>query len=111
MVDGGLSTGVAVGLVSGMAKGSKSGVTFGELRRLLGKPVKDPAFVAAIELAGKLGKVVVKSDFVVAKQAGFDFALGRPDGAKHNAPKVATALFMFRENGDKHRQFADPPGG
>ncbi|HEY1548160.1 MAG TPA: hypothetical protein VGG28_10070 [Kofleriaceae bacterium] len=91
-----------------MAKGSKSGVTFAELRGLLGKPTTDPAFVAAMARAGK---VVTKPDFVIAKDAGFDFAIRRPDDAKRTAPKVATTLFMFREGSDKHRQFADPPPG
>ncbi|HEX4451664.1 MAG TPA: hypothetical protein VH143_12380 [Kofleriaceae bacterium] len=94
-----------------MAKGTKSGVTFAELRALLGRPTTEPVFVAVMERASALGKVVYKPDFVIAKGAGFDFALGRPDDAKRNAPKVAETLFMFRDGRDKHRQFGDPPSG
>jgi hypothetical protein len=109
MVDGALSRVVACGVGCGMAKGTKSGVSFAELRGLLGKPTTDPAFVAAMERAGALGKVVFKPDFVIAKAAGFDFTLGRPEDAKRNAPKVAGTLFRFREGGDKHREFGDLP--
>jgi hypothetical protein len=111
MVDGALSRVVACGVGWDMAKGTKSGVTFAELRGLLGKPTTNPAFVAAMERAAALGKVVFKPDFVIAKGAGFDFTLGRPEDAKRNAPKVAGTLFMFREGGDKHREFGDLPPG
>jgi hypothetical protein len=111
MVGGDLSRVVALGVGWGVAKGSKSGVTFGELRDLLGKPTTDPAFVASMERASASGNVVFKPDFVIAKGAGFDFAIGRPEDGKRNAPKVATTLFMFREGSDKHRQFGDPPPG
>jgi hypothetical protein len=83
-------------------------VTFAQLRDLLGKPVDAPAFVAAM---ARSGKVVTKPDFVIAKEAGFDFAIGRPDGAKRNSPKVATTLFLYGEGGDKHRAFVDLPFG
>jgi hypothetical protein len=109
MVDGALSRLVAPGVRSGMPKTTKSGVGFAELRELLGKSPSEPAFTAV--MARVPGRVVTKSDFVIAKEAGFDFALGRPEGAKRNAPKVATTLFIFAEGRDKHRQFADPPSG
>src|ERR1700743_1717220 len=99
MVDGALSRLVAPGVRSGMPKATKSGVGFAELRELLGKSPGEPGFAAV--MARVLGNVVTKSDFVVAKEAGFDFALGRPEGAKRNAPKVATTLFMFAEGRDK----------
>ena len=95
-----------------MAKAGKTtesvGLTFAELRTLLGKPISDPAFVAAMKRAGK---VVVKPDFVIAKEAGFDFSLARPKGAKRNAPKLASTLFMFSEGSEKHRAFGDLPFG
>src|SRR5580704_7794062 len=113
MVDGGLSRPDTPGVVSGMGKSAKSKktsttVTFAELRDLLGKPIDTPAFVGVM---ARSGKVVMKPDFAIAKDAGFDFAIGRPDGAKRNAPKVATTLFLYGEGGAKHRAFADLPFG
>src|SRR5580698_1742586 len=108
MVGAALSRVVAPGVRLGMPKPTKSRVGFADLRELLGMSPSEPAFKAVIARAGK---VVTSSEYVVAKDAGFDFALGRPEGAKRTSPKVATTLFMFVEGRDKHHQFADPPPG
>ncbi len=82
-------------------------VPFATLVDLLGKPVDDPAVVKALASAGT---VKTSSDFVVAKDAGFDFSLDVPDGAKKRK-KVLTALFLFPEGGDGHRGYTDLPKG
>src|SRR5262245_7647669 len=88
------------------AKQAKPAVTVGykTLVGLLGKSPKDPAVEAVL---AKAGKVSVKSDFIVAKEAGFDFSLGQPEGAKRNAPKVLRTLFLFADGSDGHREFGD----
>jgi len=70
---------------------------------LLGKPVDDPAVQAVI---AKAGKTKVDSDFIVAKQAGFDFALERKKGVKK---KVLDTLFLFSHGADDHSGFAGLP--
>ncbi len=70
---------------------------------LLGKEVADPAVQ---EVLAKAGKVTLKPDFVIAKEAGFEFALDRPKGAKK---KQLHTLFLYAEGRDKHRQFAGLP--
>jgi hypothetical protein len=82
--------------------------TFEKLRSLLGKPVNDDA-VAAVFSASE--KVTIKSDFVIARSAGFDFALTRPTGAKPGAKKVLSTLFLFSEGQDGHQAFQDLPRG
>jgi hypothetical protein len=83
-------------------------VPYKTLVGLLGKSPKDPVVVAAM---AKAGSVSFQSSFIIAKEAGFDFALGRPEGAKRNAPKVLTSLFLFADGADKHRGYADLPSG
>jgi hypothetical protein len=80
-------------------------IEYATLVGLLGKPVDDPAVTAMI---AKAGKVTIKSDFVVAKEAGFDYAIERPEGARR---KVLAALFVFPDGGDGHRGYADLPKG
>ncbi len=83
-------------------------VAFESLRSLLGKEVDDPAVKA---LLAKAGKVAVKSDFIIAKEAGFDFSLERPEHAKRGAKKQLTCLFLYSEGRDQHRGFLDLPAG
>ncbi len=80
-------------------------VKYSTLVGLLGKQVDDPAVTAMI---AKAGKVTVKSDFIIAKEAGFDFSLDRPPGAKK---KVLSTLFLFPDGKDGHRGYADLPAG
>lgn len=75
---------------------------------LLGKSPKDPAVVAAM---AKAGKVSFKSDFIVAKEAGFDFSLKPIDHEKRNSPKVLSSLFVFAEGHDGHQAYSDLPAG
>ena len=75
---------------------------------MLGKPPKDPAVTAVLATAGE---VTIKPDFIIAKEAGFDFSLGQPEGAKRGAPKVLTTLFLFADGADKHRGYRDLPRG
>ena len=88
-----------------MAKAPASKVAFTALCELLGKEPTDPAVKA---LLAKAGKVTIKPDFIIAKEAGFDFALDRPEGAKK---KQLTCLFLYPEGRDKHRGFAGLPTG
>jgi hypothetical protein len=87
------------------AHGGAIRVAYDLLCSLLGKQPDDPAVTAMI---AKAGKVTVKSDFIIAKEAGFDFSLGRPPGAKK---KVLTSLFLFREGNAGHRGYPDLPSG
>ncbi len=80
-------------------------VPFATLTDLLGKTLDDPAVAAAFALAGK---VTIKPDFAIAKDAGFDFTISRPQGGSR---KVLTSFFLFPEGQDKHRGFADLPTG
>ncbi len=80
-------------------------VSFKALRGLLGKEVEDPAVKA---LLAKAGKVTIKPEFIIAKEAGFDFAIDRPEGAKK---KQLTCLFLYPEGRDKHLGFVDLPPG
>jgi len=75
---------------------------------LLGKKPKDPAVQAAM---AKAGKVKFDSDFIIAKEGGFDFSVDQPETAKGNEPKVLTGIFLFRDGQDGHRGFADLPKG
>jgi len=75
---------------------------------LLGKRPKDPEVQAAM---AKLGQVTFKSDFIIAKDAGFDFSVDQPANAKGNEPKVLTGIFLFRDGQDRHRGFTDLPKG
>lgn len=78
-------------------------VSFDALLAALGKPVDDAAAKALLEGAGK---VKVSSDFVVAKEAGFDIALDRRDGVKK---KVLSTAFLFAPGADGHAGFAGLP--
>ncbi len=80
-------------------------VPYEKLVALLGKRVDDPA---VNELLAKAGKVTIKPDYVIAKEAGFDFSLDRPEGAKR---KVLSTLFLFPDGYDRHRGYADLPEG
>src|SRR5512140_1930544 len=80
-------------------------VPYATLAGLLGKPVDDPAVT---KMLAKAGKVSVKSDFILAKEAGFDYSIERPEGAKR---KALSALFLFPEGKDGHRGYADLPKG
>jgi hypothetical protein len=92
-----------------MAKAKQAvAVSYKQLVGLLGKPPKDPAVTAVLATAGK---VTIKPDFIIAKEAGFDFSLGRPEGAKRNAPKVLSTLFLFADGADGHRGYRDLPRG
>lgn len=79
------------------------GISLAELTALFGKEVEDPAVK---KLLAKAGKVVIKPEYVIAKEAGFDFTLGRPKGAKK---KQLDGVFLFDEGRDKHRKFAGMP--
>ena len=83
-------------------------VAFKALRGALGKEVDDPAVKA---LLAKAGKVTVKPDYIVAKEAGFAFSIDRPEDAKRGAKKQLTCLFLYAEGRDKHRGFIDLPAG
>ena len=82
-------------------------VKLSTLTGLLGKLPKDPAVVAAM---AKWGKVQVSSDFIEAKEAGFDFSLDYPVGPKANR-KVLSSLFLFGDGVDGHRGYRDLPAG
>jgi hypothetical protein len=69
-------------------------VPYATLVGLLGKKVKDDAVQAVI---AKAGKVSVKSDFIVAKGAAFDFALDK---------KVLSTLFLNPGYPDLPRGFS-----
>ena len=79
--------------------------TYATLRGLLGKEAKDPTVAEALQQAGKL---TIDSDFIVAKESGFDFGLDLPVG-KRKAKKVLATLFLFAEGKDKHRGFTGLP--
>lgn len=81
-----------------MAKPTKP-ISYDALRALLGKPIDDPAMTAMLSRAGKIKKT---PDAVVAKDAGFELAFSRPEGAKRTTPKIATTLFLSPE-------FPSPP--
>ncbi|HEY3802214.1 MAG TPA: hypothetical protein VGL61_06380 [Kofleriaceae bacterium] len=78
-------------------------IPFDALCALLGKQPDDPAVTAVLANAGKVTK---KPDFIVAKDAGFDFSLARPRGANK---KVLSTLFLFGEGREKHRAYAGLP--
>jgi hypothetical protein len=80
-------------------------VKFELLCSLLGKQADDPAVVALI---AKAGKCKVDSDYIVAKEAGFDFALGQVPGSKK---KVLQGLWLFGDGVDGHRYFVGLPEG
>lgn len=83
-------------------------VPFKTLTSLLGKTPDDPAVAAMLK---KAGKVTVKSDFIIAMEAGFDFTLEQPTGSKRNAKKVLSSVFLFADGKDGHRGYADLPNG
>ena len=83
-------------------------ISLDELVELLGVAVDDPAVAAVLE---KAGKTKVSADFIVAKNAGFDFALERPAGAKPKSKKLLSTLFLFSDGADKHRGFTELPAG
>ena len=93
-----------------MAKATEPAIKipFKTLVGLLGKTPKDEAVLAMI---AKAGKVTVKSDYIIAKDAGFDVSLDRPDTAKGNAKKVLSTLFLYADGNDKHRGYPDLPKG
>lgn len=66
---------------------ARSPVTYSQLVALLGKQTDDPAVA---KLLAKTAHTI-KSDFIIGKDAGFDFSLDRPEGAKK---KVLSALFL-----------------
>jgi hypothetical protein len=78
-------------------------VPLATLTSLLGKPVADPAVAAVVD---RSGKVKVSSDYLVAKEAGFDFALDRVPGKKQ---KVLHTLFLYGEG--KRAGFGELPPG
>ncbi|HEY1815524.1 MAG TPA: hypothetical protein VGG74_24415 [Kofleriaceae bacterium] len=78
-------------------------IPFDALCALLGKQPDDPAVIAVLANAGKVTK---RPDFILAKEAGFDFSLARPRGAKKN---VLSTLFLFGEGREKHRAYAGLP--
>ena len=80
-------------------------VAFDLLTSLLGKTIDDPDVQVMLKTAGK---VTVKPDYVIAKEAGFDYSLDRrPDVKK----KVLSTLFLYADGKDKHRGYADLPEG
>ncbi len=91
-----------------MAKAALPGipVSFTSLRDLLGKPVDDPAVAKVI---AKAGKVRVDSEYIVAKEAGFEFAMSRPTGAKQSVKKLLSTLFLHAEGYDRNRGYASLP--
>lgn len=75
-----------------MAKtGAKPSISYETLCGLLGKAVNDPQVSAVLAAAGK---VKVTPDHIVAKAAGFEFALKRPEEAKRTDPKLLHTLFL-----------------
>ena len=83
---------------------ARSPVTYAQLVALLGKQPDDAA------VAKLLAKTThtVKSDFIIGKDAGFDFSLDRPDGAKK---KVLSALFLHAPGPKQKPYTGDLPGG
>jgi len=51
------------------------------------------------------------SRYAVAKQAGFDILVERPEGAKRGAPMVVHTIFLYAEGRSKHLQYLKPPYG
>jgi len=91
-----------------MADKKPIAIPYQTLVGLLGKQPTDPAVAKVI---AKAGKVSVNKDFIVAKDAGFDFSVGQPENAKRNDPRVLQTLFLFDEGVDKHRGYRDLPAG
>jgi len=87
---------------------AKVKVPYATLVGLLGKAPKDPAVLAMI---AKAGKVSVKSDFIIAKEAGFDFAIDYPEVKGPKPKKVLAAMWLFAEGVDKHAEYTDLPEG
>jgi hypothetical protein len=80
-------------------------VAFKTLVGLLGKDPRDAAVLGVIAMAGKTS---VKSDYIIAKEAGFDFSLDVPTGGKK---KVLSTLFLYAPSADGHRGYVGLPKG
>lgn len=80
-------------------------VPLSKLTSLFGLGPKDPKVVEVLKTCGT---VSVKSDFIIAKEAGFDFAISQTARSKTS---VLSTLFLFSEGADKHRGFIDLPKG
>ena len=81
-------------------------IPYAKLVSLFGKTTDDSDVVAVLK---KAGEVEVTDDFIIAKDAGFDFSLADAPRAKRRDPKLLSGLFLFPEGGDEHRGYPDLP--
>lgn len=92
---------------------TKAAVPFSTLRALFGLAQDDPKVTAALASAGKV--TWTKPDggdrYAIAKDAGFDILVSRPDDAKRGSPMLVHTIFLYAEGQSKHAQYADPPHG
>ena len=93
-----------------MAKVAKAAIKI-PLKTLVGLLGKRPKDSDVQQVMAKAGKVTFKSDFIIAKDAGFDFSVDQPANAKGNEPKVLSGIFLFRDGQDKHCGYPDLPKG
>lgn len=95
-------------------KGSTAGVSYEDLRNVIGLAEDDPALAAVLARAGKV--TWTKPDggarYAQAKQAGFDLLVERPRDGKRTDPKRVHTVFLYSgKDGQKHAPFAAPPHG
>ena len=97
------------------AKASSGAIDFGkDLRPLFGLAEGDPKIAAALAKAGKVSwtKPDGGQRYAIAKQAGLDILVERPEDAKRGAPMLVHTMFLYRaHDGAKRAQFAAPPYG
>jgi hypothetical protein len=81
-------------------------IPYAKLVSLFGKRTDDPAVLAVLKQAGE---AEIEDDFIIAKDAGFDFSLAEAPRAKRKDPKLLSGLFLFPEGGDDHRGYTGLP--